>query len=108
MEDRRRRSGGKVRNGKELKGLKKGMVWEVKVGDGSGATASSKVSSLAARLKRGDKPKVAKEEARKRSKKSSRQANKRAKMKSAQALAREKEMKRRAVLERRKKAKRSR
>ena len=52
-----------------IKRAKKGMVWEVKVGDGSGATASSKVSSLAARLKRGDKPKVAKEEARKRSKK---------------------------------------
>ena len=88
-----------------IKRAKKGMVWEVKVGDGSGATASSKVSSLAARLKRGDKPKVAKEEARKRSKRSSRQANKRAKVKSAQALAREKEMKRRAVLERRRKAK---
>ena len=53
-----------------IKRAKKGMVWEVKVGDGSGATASSKVSSLAALIEDvGDKPKVAKEEARKRSKK---------------------------------------
>ena len=68
MEDRREEVAEKLER-ERIKRAKKGMVWEVKVGDGSGATASSKVSSLAARLKRGDKPKVAKEEARKRSKK---------------------------------------
>ena len=88
-----------------IRKAKKGMVWEVKVGDGSGAKASTKATSLNARLKKGEKPKIAIEEARKRSKKNSSKANKRAKMKSAQAIAREKEKKRRAVLERRQKAK---
>ena len=69
-----------------IRKAKKGMVWEVKVGDGSGAKASTKAASLNARLKKGEKPKIAIEEARKRSKKNSSKANKRAKMKSAQEL----------------------
>ena len=94
-----------VAEAERIRKAKKGMVWEVKVGDGSGAKASTKATSLNARLKKGEKPKIAIEEARKRSKKNSSKANKRAKMKSAQAIAREKEKKRRAVLERRQKAK---
>ena len=58
----------KRRNGEQLsfkvRKSKRGMVWEVKVGDSSGAT-SSKVSSLAARLQKGEKPKIPVEEAQK-------------------------------------------